>query len=267
MDAAVKARHALKSSMPDDITNGRFYLVFQPIVDATTRKIVAAEGLARWRDPHNKIIAPDEFIPIAEESGSIASLGISLLEEACGFLRTWTQQQKAVVPVSLNISPVQCRDPAFAARVISTIEAAGVDPKLINIEITESTIFKNLEIIQRNLEMIRAYGIGLSIDDFGTGYSSLSRLKDLPLNALKIDRSFVHDLGVKSGAETVVHAVVDLANKLGFETVAEGVETEEQVATLRDIGVSRLQGYYFSKPVTGEQFATWLAKSATFLVA
>ena len=267
MDADVKARHALKSLMPGDITNGRFYLVFQPIVDAVSRKIVGAEGLARWRDPHNKIIAPDEFIPIAEESGSISSLGVCLLEEACEFLKAWSQQRKAVVPVSLNISPVQCRDPGFAARVISTIEHAGVDPKLISIEITESTIFKNLEIIQRNLEMIRAYGIGISIDDFGTGYSSLSRLKDLPLNALKIDRSFVHDLGVKTGAETVVHAVVDLAKKLGFETVAEGVETEEQVATLRDLGVSRLQGYYFSKPVTGEQFSNWLAKSESFLVA
>ncbi len=137
MDAAVKARHALKSSMPGDITSGKFYLVFQPIVDANTRKIVGAEGLARWRDLNNKVIAPDEFIPIAEESGEIAHLGSWLLEEACGLICKWAGQHKAVVPVALNISPVQCRDPAFGARLISAIDKSGIDPRLINIEITE----------------------------------------------------------------------------------------------------------------------------------
>ena len=181
MDAAVKARHALKRCMPDDIANGKFYLVFQPIVDATTRKIVGAEGLARWRDTKNKLIAPDEFIPIAEESGSIAELGGRLLAEACTYLRRWSELQKLVVPISLNISPIQCRDPGFGARLINAVEQARIEPALINIEITELTMFKNLEIIQKNLAMVRAFGIGISIDDFGTGFSSLSLLKDLPL--------------------------------------------------------------------------------------
>ncbi len=267
MDAAVKARHALKRSMPGDIISGRFYLLFQPIVDAHSRRIIGAEGLARWRDPQNKIIAPDEFIPIAEESGSIASLGTRLLEEACTLVRHWREQHKALVPISLNISPVQCRDPTFAARLISTIEKAGIEPKLINIEITESTIATNLEIIQKNLEMMRTCGIGISIDDFGTGYSSLSRLRDLPLNALKIDRSFVRDIGLEDGSLTIIHAVVEMAKNLGFRTVAEGVETEEQVTLLRDIGVDSLQGYYFSKPVPAEQFSAWLLKSESYLIA
>ncbi len=128
MDAAVKARHALKRCMPDDIANGKFYLVFQPIVDATTRKIVGAEGLARWRDANNKLIAPDEFIPIAEESGSIAELGGRLLTEACTYLRRWTELQKALVPISLNISPIQCRDPGFGARLINAVERAQIKP-------------------------------------------------------------------------------------------------------------------------------------------
>jgi diguanylate cyclase len=267
MDAAVKTRHALKRCMPEDIANGKFYLVFQPIVDATTRKIVGAEGLARWRDANNKLIAPVEFIPIAEECGSIAELGGWLLTEACSYLRHWSDLQKVLVPISLNISPIQCRDPGFGARLIDAVEQAKVDPRLINIEITESTMFKGLDIIQKNLAMLRTFGIGISVDDFGTGFSSLSLLKDLPLDALKIDRSFVCDIGKQVGAETIVQAIVEMAKKLGFRTVAEGVETEAQVALLRDAGVDNLQGYYFSKPVAGDQFASWLAKSESYLVA
>ena len=267
MDAVVKARHALKRSMPDDITAGRFYLLFQPIVDAKSRKIIGAEGLARWRDPDNKVITPAEFIPIAEESGAIGNLGNRLLEEACAQIRGWASMQKTLVPISLNISPIQCRDPSFGTRLIATLEKTNVAPELINIEITESTVFKNLDVIHKNLEIVRRYGVGVHIDDFGTGYSSLSLLKDLPLSALKIDRSFVRDIGKEEGAEVIVRAVVDLAEKLGFTTIAEGVETEEQVALLRDIGVDGLQGYYFSKPVPGNQLAGWLAKGESFLVA
>ena len=267
MDAVVKARHVLKRSMSEDIVAGRFYLLFQPIVDATTRRMIGAEGLARWRDLENKVIAPLEFIPIAEESGSIGNLGNCLIEEACNQIRSWADMQKALVPISMNISPVQCRDPGFAARLIGTMERLEVSPKLINIEMTESTIIKNLDVIQKNLDMIKTYGIGVHIDDFGTGYSSLSLLRDLPLSAVKIDRSFVRDIGKIAGSELIVQAVVDLATKLGFETIAEGVETEEQAATLRDIGVNGLQGYYFSKPVPGTQLADWMAKSESFLVA
>ena len=267
MDAAVKARHALKRCMPADIATGKFYLVFQPIVDATTRKIVGAEGLARWRDANNKLIAPEEFIPIAEESGSIADLGGRLLAEACGYLRNWTEMQKVLVPISLNISPIQCRDPAFGARLINVIEKAGIDPKLINIEITESSMSKGLEVIRKNLDMVRSFGLGISVDDFGTGFSSLSLLTDLPFNCLKIDRSFVREIGKPAGAETIIHAVVVMARKLGFRTVAEGVETEEQVTMLRDVGVDELQGYYFSKPVAGDQFVSWLTKGESYLVA
>jgi diguanylate cyclase (GGDEF)-like protein len=267
MDAVVKARHILKRSMPEDISAGRFYLLFQPIVDAGSRRLIGAEGLARWRDLDNRVINPSEFIPIAEESGVIANLGNRLIEEACSQIRTWANQQKALVPISMNISPIQCRDPAFAARLIQTLERMEIPARLINVEMTESTIFKNLEVIQKNLDMIKAYGIGVHIDDFGTGYSSLSLLRDLPLSAVKIDRSFVRDIGKAVGSELIVQAVVDLATKLGFDTIAEGVETEEQVSVLREIGVNGLQGYYFSKPVPGSQLAGWLAKSESYLVA
>jgi len=267
MDETVKAKHVLKRSMPQDIADGRFYLLFQPIVDATTRRIVAAEGLARWRDPADKIIAPAEFIPIAEESGSIGNLGNRLLEEACQQIQGWTAMHKALVPVSLNISSIQCRDPGFGARLINTIERCEISPKMINVEVTESAIYKNLDVIKKNLSMIRAFGVGVHIDDFGIGYSSLSLLRDLPLSALKIDRSFVRDIGNESGAEMIIRAVVDLSGKLGFRTIAEGVETEGQATLLRDIGVDCLQGYYFSRPVPGAQLTAWLAMSEAYLVA
>jgi predicted signal transduction protein with EAL and GGDEF domain len=267
MDASVKARHELKRSMPEDIAAGRFYLLFQPIVNAASRRLIGAEALARWRDINNKVIGPSEFIPIAEESGSIASLGGKLIEEACGQIHSWSSLDKALVPISLNISAIQCRDPAFATRLIATLERLEVPPRLINIELTESTIFRNLEVIQKNLGALKSYGIGVHIDDFGTGYSSLSLLRDLPLDAVKIDRTFVRDVGRTVGSELIVQAVVDLSKKLGFATIAEGVESEEQAAMLRDIGIDALQGYYFSYPVPGPQLAGWLARTEAHLVA
>ncbi len=267
MDASVKARHELKRTMPDDIAAGRFYLLFQPIVNAGTRRLIGAEALARWRDASNRVIGPGEFIPIAEESGSIGTLGGKLFEEACGQIHSWSTLEKALVPISLNISAIQCRDPAFSTRLIAVLDRLAVPARLINIEMTEATIFKNLEVIQRNLETLKSYGVGVHIDDFGTGYSSLSVLRDLPLDAVKIDRSFVRDLGKTLGAELIVQAVVDLARKLGFATIAEGVESEEQAIMLRDIGIDALQGYYFSYPVPGAQLAGWLARTEAHLVA
>jgi diguanylate cyclase len=267
MDEVVKARHQLKHSMPQDIVRGRFFLVFQPIVDAVSRRIVAAEGLARWRDAGDKVIAPGEFIPIAEESGTIGTLGNRLLEDACAQIARWSAHSN-LVPVSLNVSPIQCRDPGFAARLIATVERLGISPRLINIEITESAMLRNLDVTQRNLEMIRAFGIGIHIDDFGTGYSSLSLLRDLPIDVLKIDRTFVRDLDEReTRAIRVVQAIVDLSQKLGFRTIAEGVESETQAIQLRDIGVDALQGFYFSRPMSGDVFDSWLVDSESCRVA
>ena len=255
MDADVKLRHALKRRMADDIVAGRFFLHFQPIVDAATHEIVAAEGLARWADQDGNAISPAVFIPIAEESASIALLGSRLLQDACLQLQRWRALGLDAVPVSLNISPLQCRDPGFGARLVTTIQDAGIPTSLINIEITESTIIRNLEVTQRNLELVKSFGIGVHIDDFGTGYSSLSLLRDLPLDVLKIDKSFVDDIGRRTGAEAIVQAVVELARKLGFRTIAEGVERNDQVRILTEIGVDHLQGYRFSRPVEARRFA------------
>ena len=267
MDEIVKARHVLKRAMPEDIVAGRFYLLFQPIVDATTRRMTGAEGLARWLDLGNRVVSPRDFIPIAEESGSIVNLGNRLLEDACRHLRGWSDLNKTLVPISINISPVQCGDPSFAARLIDTIDRLEVAPNLINVEMTEASMFKRAHVIHKNLEMIKTHGIGVHVDDFGTGYSSLSFLRDLPLSAVKIDSSIVNEVGKVGASEFLIEAVVNLAKKLGFDTIAEGVETEEQVVLLRDMGVNFLQGYYFSEPVPGNQIVSWLGKSVSYLVA
>jgi diguanylate cyclase (GGDEF)-like protein/PAS domain S-box-containing protein len=267
MDESVKERHALKRSMPDDIVDGRFFLLFQSIVDAETREMVGAEGLARWCRIEGKVVQPAQFIPIAEECGLIANLGNRLFEDACGHIRQWGDAGKRTVPISLNISPLQLRDPGFGVQLIAKMEKLGIDPHCINIEITETTIIKNLEMMRKNLNMMKRYGVGIHIDDFGTGYSSLSVLKDLPLDVLKIDRSFVRGIGFEAGAESIVQAVVELSKKLGFRTIAEGVETEEQVEILHRIGVNCMQGFFFSRPVEAKELAGRLGRDDSHLVA
>ncbi len=260
MDASVKERRALKRKLRDDIDGDGFFLHYQPIVDAMTGAVIAAEGLARWRQSDDRIILPDLFIPLAEESGVIAPLGSRLLAQACTCLRALADSKKPFVPISLNVSTSECRDPGFALRLITAIERFQVPPGVINIEITETKVIQNVQVTRDNLALLRRYGVGVHMDDFGTGYTSLSLLRDLPLDALKIDRSFVCDIGKVASCEPVVEMIVDLSRKLGFTTIAEGVETREQAEILRQIGVTGLQGFYFSRPVPTEQFTAMLGK-------
>lgn len=268
MDAEVKTRHALKRRMTSDIAEDRFFLHFQPIVDTKSRAIVAAEALARWRDENGAFVAPSTFIPVAGDAGLIGKLSAQLTEAACRSILEWEQAGLSVVPLSLNVSPIQCRDPTFGLRFLAMIEKFGISSDLINLEITESSIIQDIERTKVNLDYLKDLGIGIHIDDFGTGYSSLSLLKDLPLDVLKIDRSFVAGLGAAGGSEPIVHAVVDLARKLGLKTIAEGVETEEQVKMLAGLGADFLQGFYFSRPVDADAFSGLLAqKSSAAMVA
>ncbi len=261
MDAEVKSRHVIKKSIIGDIERGRFYLDYQPIVDATG-KIVGAEALARWRGPDGKLIPPSEFIPIAEEAGWITLLSRRLVETACEEVRDIIAAGLTIVPISLNVSAIQCRDDTFAAQLIETIQRFGIEPKLFNVEITESTIIQNVKATQNNLEVLKLAGLGIHIDDFGTGYSSLSVLKDLPLDGLKIDRSFVANLPNDAGSTRIVQAIAELSRALGLRTIAEGVEDLEQVGPLCTVGVDFLQGYYFSRPVAVSTFRELLALPA-----
>jgi EAL domain-containing protein (putative c-di-GMP-specific phosphodiesterase class I) len=166
-----------------------------------------------------------------------------------------------VVPVTINVSPIQCREESFPLHVTSTILKYGLNPKLINIEITETTVMQNIETARRSLEVLKDAGIGIHIDDFGTGYSSLSLLKDLPLNHLKIDRSFISKIIQDVGTRQIMEAISGLSAKLHFKTVAEGVETEEQAEILAEIGIDYLQGYYFSRPLSASRLREKLASN------
>ena len=254
MDRQVKAKHVIKKSMLEDIAAGRYFLHYQPIVDTRTGEVVAAEGLARWRDARNRIVEPLEFIPIAEETGWITTLGVRLLEEACNYLRQSAMGGAPTVPISLNLSAVQCRSPHIALQLVSTILHYGVDPHLINFEITESAVIKNVDLTRRNIELLKDIGVGIHIDDFGTGYSSLSILRDLPLDVIKVDKSFVAAMDTDAGARQIVEAIAELSHKMKLKTIAEGVESREQAETLREMGIDYLQGFYFSKPVRIDAF-------------
>lgn len=254
MDRQVKAKHLIKKSMLEDIAAGRYFLHYQPIVDTQTGEVVAAEGLARWRDARNRIVEPLEFIPIAEETGWITTLGVRLLEEACNYLRQSAMGGAPTVPISLNLSAVQCRSPHIALQLVSTILHYGVDPHLINFEITESAVIKNVDLTRRNIELLKDIGVGIHIDDFGTGYSSLSILRDLPLDVIKVDKSFVAAMDTDVGARQIVEAIAELSHKMKLKTIAEGVESREQADTLREMGIDYLQGFYFSKPVRIDAF-------------
>ncbi|MDD3797620.1 MAG: EAL domain-containing protein [Novosphingobium sp.] len=243
-------RLLLKRAMRKDIATPGFYLDYQPIVDCKTHRIVSAEGLARWKQQDGKVVMPGEFIPIAEENGWIADLGMQMVEDACEFVSRSQMTGVPIVPISINVSPIQCKDNGFPGEFTKAIESRGWTPALFNIEITESTFMQNLDSARRGLEALMNVGIGIHIDDFGTGYSSLSLLRDLPLKHLKLDRSFVSRMVDDLGTRRIMEAISDLAHKLEFKTVAEGVETEEQVELLTEIGIDYLQGFYFSPPIS-----------------
>ena len=266
MDGVVKARQALKRSMLLDFSEGKFRLHYQPIVNAQTFKIVGAEGLARWHEPPNDInVDPGQFIPLAEELGWIADLGRRLLEDACEQVKLLLEAGVPVVPISINVSPLQCRDQGFALRLVGTLMKYRIDPHLINVEITESTLIQNIAMARQNLAMLKNVGIGVHIDDFGTGYSCLSVLRDLPLDVLKVDRSFISEMISDVGARQIVEAIAELLRKLKLKTIAEGVETEEQALLLRDIGIDFLQGYYFYRPVAIDAFRELLSSVVPFV--
>jgi EAL domain-containing protein (putative c-di-GMP-specific phosphodiesterase class I) len=216
--------------------------------------VVGLEALARWPHPEGAIF-PDEFIPIAEESGLILPLGIWVLNRACADAAHW----KATTPgaedlhISVNLSGRQLGDPDVVANIAAALTRSGLEPDALWLEITESTLMDDAAGAARTLNAIRELGVHLVIDDFGTGYSSLAYLKRFPVDTLKIDRSFVDGLGNDAESEAIVRAVVGLTQSLHLSVIAEGVETEEQLAMLHDLGCETYQGYFLSRPVPAEE--------------
>ncbi|MBI4985029.1 MAG: EAL domain-containing protein [Rhodocyclales bacterium] len=240
-----------------------FLLHYQPQVDVAGR-ITGVEALVRWQHPVRGLLFPAEFICLAEETGLILPLGHWVLETGCAQLVAWAAQpDTAHLTLAVNVSARQFHRPDFVAQVLTVIERSGADPCKLKLELTESLLLEDVEDIIAKMTALKAHGIGFALDDFGTGYSSLSYLKRLPLDQMKIDRSFVRDILTDNNDAAIARTIVALARSMGLDVIAEGVETEAQRELLADHNCHAYQGYLFSQPVPAEQFESWLPAAAS----
>ena len=250
LDRAFLDRGWLAAHLLDAADRGELRLHFQPIVAAVSREIVGMEALVRWMHPERGLLGPNEFIGLAEESGSISSIGRWVLREACATLKHWTEAEPAAahLSVSVNLSVAELQDRNLVKDVAEALKRSGLAPERLHLEVTESVLSTDPEAASRALAQLRDLGVWLVIDDFGTGNSSLTALQRFPFRVLKIDRSFVGGIGIRTADETIVTATLALAHGLGLSVVAEGVETPEQAEFLTRGGCEELQGYLCGRP-------------------
>lgn len=254
MTQMVLERLDLESDMRFALSRGEFLLHYQPKVDLTTGIITGCEALIRWIHPTRGMISPATFIPVAEETGLILSIGSWVIQTVCTQIATWQKQGLNVVSVAANLSAKQFNNNDLFAVVEKALNSNKLDPKLLELELTESMIMQNPHSTVSIMHELKELGISLALDDFGTGYSSLNYLRRFPVDCLKIDRSFIDDLTHDKSADAVATSIIAIAHSLGLKTVAEGVETQEQLEFLQGCDCDILQGYYFSKPVAAQDF-------------
>ncbi|GJH38983.1 EAL domain-containing protein [Paraburkholderia hospita] len=262
MNVSAGARLNLERRLRRALRDNEFLLHYQPQVDIETGQVVGMEALVRWSDPEVGLIPPSQFIPVAEESGLIGPLSEWVLREACRQNKAWQDEGLPAARVSVNLSARQFQQRDIAKLVMQVLEETGLDPQYLELELTESTIMRNAEEAVSMLNELHALGIGLAIDDFGTGYSSLSYLKRFPVDRLKIDRSFVSDIGESSDDETITSAIIALAHSLNLQVIAEGVETSTQLDFLKERACDEMQGYFFAKPMPHDAIPGMLQRGA-----
>ena len=233
---------------------------YQPKASLTNGEIVGLEALLRWHHPERGLVSPGEFMPVLEETGLIVPVGEWVVESRVRADLEWQRAGIDPKSVAINLSARQFVDKDLGTTIKGILEECSIDPQLIEFEITESSLMANTEESIRTLELLGHLGVRLSIDDFGTGYSSLGYLKRFPLDALKIDRSFVRDITTSTDDATITRAVISMAHSLGLKVIAEGVETEEQLTFLAEHGCDECQGYYFSPPLPAEECGRWLTE-------
>lgn len=254
MQTMISARATLEADLREDLKNERLLLHYQPQVDHEGR-LIGAEALARWPHSQKGMIPPSDFIPVAESTGLILPLGTLMLTIACRQLARWSVNPRTEsLTIAINVSALQMRQKNFVEQVRAIIEQTGANPHRLKIELTESTLVSNVEDVISKMEKLKAIGISFSLDDFGTGYSSLSYLKRLPIDQLKIDRSFVKDILVDANDAAIAQMIIALSKSLGLSVIAEGVETDEQYAFLARQGQLNYQGYLFGRPLPPEDF-------------
>ncbi len=257
MHANAVERLRLETDLRKAIERNEIFAYYQPIVSMKTRRIIGFEALARWQHPERGLISPDDFVPIAEETGMIVSIDRLVLREACLQMRAWLERLPGnpIEFISVNLSNKQMALPDVVKHVAQVLNETGLVPKYLKLEITESVIIENPETASAMLSQLRALGVQLYIDDFGTGYSSLNYLHRLPINGFKIDRSFIRRMGVHGENQEIIRTILLLARDLHVEVIAEGIETELQLEQIKSLNCEYWQGYLFSKPVASEQ--TW----------
>jgi diguanylate cyclase (GGDEF)-like protein len=255
-----RARHRLtvESGIRRGLANREFVVYFQPKIDLNNSRVAGMEALVRWRDPERGLVSPSEFIPVAEESGLIEQIGQWVLEETCMHNRRWQVEGLPPVRASVNVSARQFHNRNFVALVEDVLARTGLDPRWLELEITESMLMGDIEAIIQRMEDIRRIGVSLSIDDFGTGYSSLAYLSRFPITTLKIDRAFIADVQTNPHTAEIARAIIGLSRGLDLEVVAEGAEVIEQIDFLRAHGCELVQGFYYSRPLPAEEFALML---------
>jgi PAS domain S-box-containing protein len=258
-------RFSIENKLRKAVERGELVLFYQPRLDIAGLKVVGMEALLRWCQPDEGFVMPGEFIPIAEETGLIIPIGDWVLQEACRQTAAWHAAGLPKLVVSINLSTVQFRHHLLADRLAQVIADSGVDPSLIELELTESVLMEDTKLSTCLLSKIKDLGVKVAIDDFGTGYSSFSYLKKFPLDTLKIDTSFIRDLGKDPSAGVIVSAMIGLGHQLGLEVVAEGVEYNHQLTFLKSSGCDEAQGYLFSRPIDAASFEEWVLNRETVL--
>ena len=262
MNAALVERLILETDLRGAIAAGHLRAYFQPKVRLGDQALVGAEALMRWFHPERGLIPPDQFIPVAEASHLIITLGDWMLAEVCRQLAAWRRQGWPPLVVAVNLAARHFRQPGLADRIRGLLEVHGLSPHILELELTESTLLELGAQTEDTLRSLKQLGVGLAIDDFGTGYSSLSYLKRLPLTALKIDRGFVRDLAIDPDDRALVATIVAIGHQMNMVVVAEGVETEDQRHFLLEQGCDLAQGYLFGRPMPVEEFVNWLASAS-----
>ncbi|WP_394235077.1 EAL domain-containing protein [Niallia oryzisoli] len=248
----------LKNGLQEALERKEFFLVYQPKIETKTNKIIGAEALMRWNHPELGVVSPYEFIPLAEEDGFITSLGEMGLLEACRQNKQWQDQGFPPIRISVNFSVIQFMQMDMIHKVEQILKNTGLEPKWLEIELTESALIKDEIMVSSRMEQLKELGVSTAIDDFGTGYASLSYLKNLKANTIKIDKSFIKGLPHESESALIVSMIIQLAKKLNINTVAEGVETLEQLNLLNHVNCDEIQGYLYSKPVDIKTFESLL---------
>ena len=251
MDARARARRTLEAELRQAIAGDGFEVHYQPVVDLRDSAVRGAEALLRWRHPQRGTISPADFIPVAEDTGRINELGHFVLNAACREAAKWPRH----VRIAVNVSPVQFRGPTLALNVAAALAASGIEASRLELEITEAVLMRDDEAALATLHQLRALGVRIALDDFGTGYSSLSYLHRFPFDKIKIDRSFVKNIGDEGASSAIIQAVVNIAEASNMTTTAEGVEQEWQRELLRELGCTEMQGYLFSPPVSAAEIA------------